>query len=610
MKAEHIANRATRKFKAVTRAVRETREATRAPAVDSFAKGLFLGQIGSEMIFPYPKAKPEEQEMLAMTLDAVEKLGKEIDVDRIEEEKRIPEDVLRKLRDMGLFGLIIPEAYGGAGFSTTAYVQVLTAVGVIDTSLTATLGAHQSIGLKAILMHGSDAQKEAYLPKLASGEWLAAFGLTEPGAGSDARSLKTTAELSEDGKHYVLNGNKIWITNGGLAHVFTVFARTFHPDGNGGKKERITCFIVTRDMEGFSSGPEEKKLGLWGSSTTSLHFENVKVPIENVIGAPGEGFKIAMSVLNNGRLGLAGACALGSKALVQLALDHALQRKQFGKPLADFGLIQSKFANMVLEMYAAEAMVRVTANLMDRGDTDYSLETAMCKVFSTEMEWRICNETLQIAGGSGYMKEYKYEKSLRDSRIFTIWEGANEILRLFIGLSGVQAPGEQLKVLADTLKKPLEDVVKSLGVLGDFSVRWIQRRVATPGKLTGVDPQLSRETALFEKYTAIFAAQTETTLLRQGKNIIHNEQAVRRIADIAIDLFAMACVLSRATDDLARGGKHAEQALPIARAFFRKARRRVAENLRRMERNDDDLETKIAKHLYEQGGFTRIGAFA
>ncbi len=576
----------------------------------SFAKSLFHGHILSEQVFPYPRAKKSEQELLEMTLDSLEKMQKEVDIFRIEEEKRIPPEILAKFKEMGLFGLVIPEEYGGFGFSNTAYVQILAATSVVDTSLTATLGAHQSIGLKALMMFGSPEQKQKFLPRLASGEWLAAFGLTEPGAGSDARSLKTTADLSPDGRHYVLNGNKIWITNGGIAHFYTVFARTLHPDKDGGKKERITCLMVTRDMEGFSSGPEEKKMGLLGSSTTSLHFENVKVPVENVIGAPGEGFKIAMAVLNNGRLGLAGACALGSRKLVEMALEHATQRKQFGKSLSEFDLIRSKFAHMVCDMFAAEAMVRVTADLMDRGNTDYSVETAICKVFSTEMEWRLANECLQIAGGAGYMKEYLYEKSLRDSRIFTIWEGTNEILRLFIGLSGVQGPGEQLKVISDTLKKPLADVMGSIGALSDFGVRWIQRRVSTPATLTGVHSTFARESARFGKYTAIFAAQVETTLLRNGKNIIHNEFAVKRIADVAIDLFAMACTLSRASQVLDQGGEHASDVVPIARAFFRKARRRVAENLRRMEKNDDDLETKIAKTLCERGFPGRSGLFA
>lgn len=564
----------------------------------SFARGLFRGEFTAEDVFPYPGARAGSRDVLSMLLDALDRLAKEPEVLKIEEEKRIPAGILDKMRAIGLFGLVIPEEYGGLGLTNAEYIQVMSAVAKIDSSLTVTVGAHQSIGLKALLLFGTEAQKNRYLPLLAAGELIAAFGLTEPGAGSDARSLATRAD--RDGDSYVLNGSKIWITNGGLADLFTVFARTHHPELAEGKRDRITAFLVGRDTPGFSSGPEEKKLGLLGSSTTSLHFENVRVPSENVIGKPGEGFKIAMSVLNNGRLGLAGACALGSRKLVQEALDHATQRRQFGKSLSEFGLIQSKFANMAIELYAAESLVRVTAEALDRGDKDYAVETAICKVYSTEMEWRIVNECLQIAGGAGYMREYGYEKALRDSRIFTIWEGANEILRLFIGLSGLQAPGEELRQLSEAWKKPLREKLRSLGFFSDYGKRWLSRRVSFDENTLPVLPAaLDREKRLLERLTATFALECERALVKNGRRIIENEFAVKRLSDIAIDLYAMACVLSRAARDL--DGASATEAPPVVRAFFRKARRRVSENLRRMERNDDSLEEKIARDLVAAG---------
>jgi acyl-CoA dehydrogenase family protein 9 len=354
-------------------------------------------------------------------------------------------------------------------------------------------------------------------------------------------------------------------------------------------------------MPGFSHGPEEKKLGLLGSSTTALHFDNVKVPVGNVIGEPGKGFKVAMSVLNNGRLGLAGACALGSKKLIQMSVEHTGQRKQFGHRLADFGIIQSKLANMTLETFAAESMVLATAKLMDRADGyDYSIETAMCKVFATEAEWRAVNESLQMAGGAGYMKEYQYEKALRDSRIFMIWEGANEILRLFVGLSGLQGPGEQLKEISQALKKPLTDMIGSLGVFKDFGVRWIQRRVSTPDRLVGVHSLFQREAATFEKYTSMLATESERALLKHGKNIVQNEFVVRRIADISIDLYAIACTLSRGSLIVEeKGVEGATFETLLVRTFVRKARRRIAENFRRMDTNDDALEAAISEGLFD-----------
>jgi acyl-CoA dehydrogenase family member 9 len=585
--------------------------AAQAKNLPSIGKSLFHGTMRADRIFPFPRFPESEREVLDLTLAAIDKMKKEVDVFAIEDAKRIPDELMDSMKRMGLFGLIIPEEYGGFGFSNSAYIQTLAALGMIDTSITATVGAHQSIGLKALLMFGTEEQKKTFLPRLATGEWIAAFGLTEPGAGSDVRSLRTTAVASEDGKHFTLSGGKIWITNGGLAHFFTVFAKTSHPDGKGGTKDRLTAFIVTRDMEGFSSGPEEKKMGLYGSSTTSLNFDNVRVPAANVLGEPGEGFKVAMAVLNNGRMGLAGACAFGSKHLIQTVLDHALQRKQFGQSLSEFELIQSKFAHMVSDTYAAESMVRLTADIMDRGDWDYSLETAMCKIFCTEAEWRTANECLQIAGGTGYMREYGYEKALRDSRIFTIWEGANEILRLFVGLSGLQGPGEKLKEISKVLKKPMDDVLHSLGVLSDFGVRWIQRRVWTADAIEGIHPSLSHEESVIERYTTEFGKECEKLLQRYGKDILKAEIQVRRVADIAIDLYAMVATVARTTRLIEeRGEGGAEQEARLTRLFCRKARRRIRENFRRLNRNDDELEVNIAQAFYEETGYSKRGYFS
>jgi len=575
----------------------------------SFSKGLFFGKVLSERVFPYPETDESEKDVLQMTADAIQKMGRDLDIPRIEKEKRIPPEFLAKFKEMGLFGLIVPEEYGGFGMSTAGYVQMFAELSTVDGSIGTTIGAHQSIGLKALLMFGTEEQKKKYLPLLASGEMIAAFALTEPEAGSDAGSIRTTATLSEDGKFWTLNGSKIWITNGGIATFYTVFAKTRHPERPAGKQDAITAFIVTRGMEGFTNGIEENKLGMRGSSTTALSFDNVRVPNENVLGEPGKGFKIAMGVLNNGRIGLGGACALGSRTLIQRAVDHATQRHQFGKPLSDFGLIQSKLANMMIETYAAEAMVRVTTNLMDEGEADYSVEGAICKVFNSEACWRTVNECLQIAGGTGYMVEYGYERVLRDSRILMIWEGANEVLRLFIGLSGLQGPGEQLKEVSRALRQPMENVLGSIGILSDFGVRWIQRRVGSTDRVVGVHPLLAIEGEVFESYVGQLAESTEIALRKHGKQIIDNQFAIKRLAEITIDLFALACTLSRASAAVEKKGESgAAQDLRLARAFCRKARRRMAENLRRLNKNDDELEKQIAKNLC-QTGLPRNGLF-
>ncbi len=584
--------------------IKPTKEAQRKP---SLGKGLFLGEVISELLFPYPTPDENSNDALPVIIDSIQKWGKELNLHRIETEKAIPAEYLEQMKGLGLFGLIIPEEYGGLGLSTTAYVQILSVISSIDASISTTVGAHQSIGMKALLLFGDKNQKEQFLPKLASGEMIAAFGLTEPGAGSDARSLKTTAELDKSGDFYILNGSKIWITNGGIANFFTVFARTFHgPE----KKERITAFIVTRDMAGFSNGPEEKKMGLWGSSTTSLTFDNVKIPKENVLGEPGEGFKVAMEVLNNGRLGLAAACALGTQRCIEMALKHAHERKQFGKHLAEFGMIQSKLATLASEQYAAEAMVRLVAKWMDRGDVDYSLETAICKIFSTELQWKAIHEAIQIAGGTGYMQEYGYEKIMRDSRIFAIFEGANEVLRLFVGLSGVQGPGEALKVLSHSLKAPLEDVTHSLGVIGEYGVKWLRRRVGHPTEFFGVHEELKDHATRVENLITRFGEAVDSCLMKEGKKIVENEFPVRRLADMAIELFAMSAVLSRTTRMLKEKGKEkARQEMLMTRLFIRHSARRVVTLLRRMEKNDDTLEKQISDGLAVDFPFSKPSIF-
>lgn len=282
------------------------------------------------------------------------------------------------------------------------------------------------------------------MPKLATGEHIASFALTEPSSGSDAGSIKTRAVLSEDGKHFIINGGKIWISNGGWAEVMTVFAQT-EVDG----KDKVTAFIVDRSHGGITTGPPEDKLGIRGSNTVQVFFDNTKVPIENVLGGGpenktggaagvGQGFKVAMNILNNGRFGL-GACAGSSlRRVIGMAAEHANARKQFGSSLASFGLIKKKFGIMTLDAYAIESMAFMTTGMIDRGDPSCEIEAAMCKVYGSEVAFNGINECIQVMGGTGFMKDWPFERYMRDCRILSIFEGTNEILRMLIALSGVR----------------------------------------------------------------------------------------------------------------------------------------------------------------------------
>uniref|UniRef100_A0A8C6BMN1 Acyl-CoA dehydrogenase family member 9 n=1 Tax=Monodon monoceros TaxID=40151 RepID=A0A8C6BMN1_MONMO len=314
------------------------------------------------------------------------------------------------------------DAGGGLGLSNTMYARLGEIIS-LDCSIAVTLAAHQAIGLKGIILAGSEEQKARYLPKLASGEHVAAFCLTEPASGSDAASIRTRATLSEDKKHYVLNGSKVWITNGGLASVFTVFAKTEVVDSNGSVKDKVTAFIVERDFGGITSGKPEDKLGIRGSNTCEVHFENTRVPVENVLGEVGGGFKVAMNILNSGRFSMGSAVAGMLKKLIEMTAEYACTRKQFNRNLSEFGLIQEKFALMAQKAYVMESMAYLTAGMLDQpGFPDCSIEAAMVKVFSSEAAWQCVSEALQVLGGSGYMRDYPYERILRDSRILLIFE--------------------------------------------------------------------------------------------------------------------------------------------------------------------------------------------
>uniref|UniRef100_A0A671WCQ5 Acyl-CoA dehydrogenase family, member 9 n=1 Tax=Sparus aurata TaxID=8175 RepID=A0A671WCQ5_SPAAU len=417
-------------------------------------------------VFPYPEIGNEEVEEINQLVAPVERFFTEegyinmFDSAKIDREAKIPPETLNGLKELGLFGIMVPEEYGGLGLSNTMYARLAEIIS-LDGSIAVTLAAHQAIGLKGILIAGNEAQKQKYLPKLASGEHIAAFCLTEPGSGSDAASIQTRATLSEDGKQYLLSGSKIWISNGAIADVMTVFART-EVDVDGVKKDKISAFIVERAYGGITSGKAEDKLGIRGSNTCEVSFDNVPVPVENVIGEVGSGFKVAMNILNSGRFSMGSSSAGMIKKLIELTAEYAATRKQFNKSLSEFGMIQEKFAMMALNAFVMESMAYLTAGMMDRpGLPDCSLEAAMVKVFSSEGGWICVSEALQVLGGLGYTKDYPYERYVRDCRILPIFEGTNEILRMYIALTGMQYAGKTI-VDEQLILKRVADVMINL----------------------------------------------------------------------------------------------------------------------------------------------------
>ena len=566
----------------------------------SVAKTLFAGKILHANVFPYPRMRAEERETLTPMLDAIDSfLGdRREDFKRWDLEAAQPAEFIEQLRELGLFGLIIPEDHGGLGLSNAAYARVLSQTSRYDTSVSLTIGAHSSIGMKGLLLFGDASQRGRYLPKLASGQMIAAFCLTESGAGSDAAALRTTARRQPDGS-WVLNGEKIWITNGGIADLYTVFARTDDTEG------KITAFVVEAAWDGVSHGQHEDKMGIRASSTTTVSFADVRVPAENVLGEEGKGFKIAMAILNNGRTGLGGGAVGGMKTLLALATQQAQERKQFGRPIAEFGLIREKIAQMTIDCFAAESAVWMVAHYIDSGFDDYSVEAAISKVFATEAANRAAWEALQIAGGNGYMREYPYEQAMRDARISPIFEGTNEILRLFIAMSGLKDAGKALSDLKAAVDDIFSNPIKGFGVLSGYAGRrFAQATGVNLGPAFAHCPaELRPSCAVYEKYTTAFGGAAEQVLRKYGRGVVEQQYDLKRLADIDIDLFVGLCVMARAAalgdiDPAQRAQVHA-----IAATFTQQAKRRMAANLRRLERSEDEQLDKLAAAVLADGGY-------
>src|SRR5437016_2672134 len=483
----------------------------------SFGKSLFFGEILEDQLFPYPGMTRDQAELVAPICETIDRYMGGIDSRKLDREGEFPPEVLQSLREIGLFGLIVPEEHGGLGLSNSGYARVMQQVSMYDVSIAVTLGAHSSIGFKGLLLFGNEAQKRGYLPKLATGETIEAFSLTEPGSGSDAFSIKTSAR--RDGDFYVLNGQKLWITNGGIADFYTVFAKTT-PD-TPQQKGKITAFIVTRDLGGITHGPHEDKMGIRASNTTAVYFDNVRVPAGNVLGEEGKGFKVAMSILNHGRTG-------------------------------------------------------------------------------------------QSAGGMGYMREQPYEQAVRDARINRIFEGTNEILRQYIGLTGLQKPGEYLKGFGKELASSLTDPIKGFGLLRDYAVRKARQSVPmqavpygrTP-QITKAHPALQEQVIYVEDAVQSLAAVAESSLRKHGRNIVEQQLLVGRIADIAIDLLALCAALARTTRIIEqRGLEKAKNELSMTYTFYSDARSRIRSNLRGSTgRNNDDAIQHVADAAVAAGGY-------
>ena len=557
-----------------------------------FAKGLFLGKFVADWAMPYPRFPAAQQAELDKSLAEVRQLlDQKLDPVAIDRNEDIPRDLIDGLAHVGVLGMTAPTEFGGRGFSQMAYCKVLEEIGSRCAATSVFTNAHHSIGIRALLLFGTREQKQKWLPPLVSGEQLAAFALTEEKAGSDAANVQMTATPSDDGSHYILNGEKRYITNASIAQVLTVMARTPIPGKEG--KSAITAFLVTPDMPGFTMiEPRMPKLGIRGTATGRFALNDVRVPKENILGPLGKGLRVALTVLDFGRTTFGACCTGAAKTCLRLAVEHANTRRQFNKTLGDFDLVKEKIARMAADVYAMEAMTVVTASLIDRGLEDYMMETAMLKVFTTDRLWDAVNDAFQIHGGSAYFNDSPLERMVRDARINQIGEGSNEVLTSFVALVGMRGPGMEFKEIYDTMLKPTRGLAKA----------WTagMNRLGSAVRIPDVPVRSAALRSLGGHLGRLiwrFNLSVNRALIAYREPIMDMQLVQERIAGVAMEMFASACVLSRWDAELqstARNGSNLPATNPAADLFLRRSFRKMRGFLRGLGDNDDQALLRTA----------------
>jgi alkylation response protein AidB-like acyl-CoA dehydrogenase len=571
----------------------------------SFVRGIFSGAIDDSLLFPFPatldERDPEETRVVRRLLAALDRMSRGlIDPARIDEEERIPEEVIQALATEGFLGISIPREYGGLGLSAAAYAHVFGAVSSLDPSIGVLVAVHCGLGAKAIVLYGTQEQKERYLPMLARGETLGAYALTEPETGSDAQHIVTRARLSEDGTEWILDGRKHWIGNGQRAGVITTFAQT-EVVKHGETVLRPTAFIIRPDMPGFRVVGTVRKMGIRGSTQAELAYEGLRVPADHVLGTVGKGFTIAVNALNAGRMSLASGCTAGSKKILGQMREFTEARVQFGHPIADFEITQRKLARTATDIYASDAMLAELTRLAESPEGEYALEAACCKVFASDMLWRAADEMVQLAGGRGFVKPWPYERMLRDTRINRIFEGTNEILRLFISLNGIKEPADRMQELGVALRQPM----KNLGLLSEYAASRLKSRLGATATLdVALHARLRTHAQFFEKHVAELKDHSERLIRAYRKEIVERQQELERLADMAIELFATACVLARTQRLLyERGEAGCERELALCDLFVVEAGRRFRANRITLQSPQDETRRLVARHVREAGGY-------
>ena len=556
------------------------------PEREGFVKDLFFGKFREESIFPFPElpasAKARGDEMV----ERVKEFCKDnIDADKIDRDAMIPDSIIKGLGELGVLGMTIDPEHGGQGMSQTNYCRVMEIIGGHCASTGVFVNAHHSIGLRGLQLFGTEEQKSEWMKPLASGDKLAAFALTEPMAGSDAGNVRTRAEPTEDGEGYKITGEKRWITNGGIADVLTLMARTpdaSDPDG------KITAFLVTPDMAGFEVLEERmEKCGIRGTATGRMKFTDMYVPKENILGPVGKGLRVALTVLDFGRTTFGACCTGAAKFCIERMIHRANHRRQFGKSLGEFQLVQEKISEAIADTYAMESATYHTAALIDSGAEDYMVETAMIKVFASDQLWKITNDCLQIWGGAGFFTDQPFERLMRDARLNLIGEGANDVLRCFIAAVGLRHVGKDLQ---EMVSHPLKNIGALVGTLADSTVRSTE----VPVK----HEHLRYFGRVLGKQIGQLAFRVKMSLNKHREQIIDQQFTQARLGDIATELFMFSCVYSRLTALLVNGTipePEKERELKTGMVYMKLAKKRNNERFEDLKTNFDEEVVEVAQ---------------
>ena len=573
----------------------------------SFVRELFLGRFRLDLIHPHPEHHdPEEAARAASFLEKLEAFLERVDSDEIDRTGEIPEPLVQELRDMGAFGIKIPKEYGGLGLSQMTYIRAIEKVTSKDGSLCALLSASQSIGVpQPLKLFGTEEQKRRYFPRLARGE-ISAFALTEVHAGSDPANMTTTATPTEDGQSFILNGEKLWCTNGTRANLFVVMART--PDQvlpNGKTRKQITAFIVEASMPGVEVVHRCRFMGLKAIENGVLRFTNVRVPRENIIWGEGKGLKLALMTLNTGRLTLPASAVGVAKAMLRVCRDWANERVQWGQPIGRHDAIAHKIGRLAADAFAMEAVAELSTALYERGGYDIRLEAAVAKLWNTETGWRIVDDTVQVRGGRGYEtadslrargeRPIPVERAMRDYRINLIFEGSSEIMRLFIAREAVDKHFDMAFPIVDkeaSWRKRLTALGRSAPFYATwYPLRWLNE--LRPSAYAEFGP-LARHLRFADRATNRLGRALFHAMVRFGPKLERRQMVLFRAVDIGADLYAMAAACVRA-QMLARRGQR--EAYRLADVFCRVARQRIRQNFENLYGKNDGALYRLAQQV-------------